>query len=184
MWPDYKRIIYIPVQTRLFLGSRVQCLMFEILHEIIDYNRCPWGGHHYTIFLFVAFTIPNVPRRNKSIHWNKVHRTWRTSKSVSNGEVCSGRKRTESGSWIKFHKNEVLAKIWGYVDRLLKEAIKIKLQSDNINREEGLKLSKSRTPCTNLLKHCNTHKLRKPRKETEETMQKRKQNTLTTGTQG
>jgi hypothetical protein len=38
---------------------------------------------------------------------------------------------------------EVLAKTAGYIDQLVKEAIEIRLNLNNINREEGFKLSQA-----------------------------------------
>lgn len=60
-------------------------------------------------------------------------------------------------NWIKFYETEVLAKISGYLDRLIKEATEIGLHPENINREKGLKLSKARNPCSSLLRHSSTH---------------------------
>jgi hypothetical protein len=73
---------------------------------------------------------------------------------------------------IRFHKTEVLAQTSGYMDRLVKEAIEIKLHPDSISRLEGFKLSKVFNSSTNLLRHSNTHTSRKSLKETEKSMQK------------
>jgi hypothetical protein len=48
-----------------------------------------------------------------------------------------------TGLWIKFHETEVLAKTSGVMNRLVKEPIEIGLRLNNINREEGFKLSKA-----------------------------------------
>jgi hypothetical protein len=63
---------------------------------------------------------------------------------------------TPSGHWIKFQETEVLAKISGCMDQLVKEAMEIKLYLDNINGEEGFKLGKTRNPSTGLLRHSKT----------------------------
>jgi hypothetical protein len=52
-------------------------------------------------------------------------------------------RRIHSGHRIKFHETEVVAKISGYMDRLVKEAIAIKLHPDGINREKGFKISQA-----------------------------------------
>jgi hypothetical protein len=91
---------------------------------------------------------------------------------------------TELGHRIKFHEAEVVAKTSGYMSRLVQEATEIKLHPDNINRLEGLKLSKAWNPSTSLLalRHSNTYTSQKSTEDTEKSMQKRKQNSLTTGT--
>jgi hypothetical protein len=72
---------------------------------------------------------------------------------------------TESGHRIKFHETEGLAETSGYMERLVKEAIEINLNPENINREERFKLSKAWNPRTSLLRHSNTHTSRKSREE-------------------
>jgi hypothetical protein len=47
---------------------------------------------------------------------------------------------------------KVLAKTVGYKDQLVKEAIEIQLHSNNINTEEGFKLSQAWNPPINILK--------------------------------
>jgi hypothetical protein len=42
----------------------------------------------------------------------------------------------KSSHQIKFHETKVLARSSGYMDQLVKEATKLKLHLDNINREE------------------------------------------------
>jgi hypothetical protein len=54
----------------------------------------------------------------------------------------------ESDHQIKFQDTEVLAKTSGYTDWLVKGAIEIKLHPNNINKEEGFKLSKTWNPGT------------------------------------
>jgi hypothetical protein len=56
----------------------------------------------------------------------------------------------DSGHRIEFNETEVLAKTSRYMDRLVKEATKINLHPDNINREEGFKLTKAWNPSTRL----------------------------------
>jgi hypothetical protein len=80
----------------------------------------------------------------------------------------------ESGHRIKSHETEVPAKTSGYMGRLVKEAIGIKLHPGNINREEGFKLSKAWIPSTSLLRRSNTHTSRKFQEDTEKSMNKNK----------
>jgi hypothetical protein len=52
---------------------------------------------------------------------------------------------------IKFRDIEVLAKTAGYMDQLIKEAREIGLHPDNINKEEGFKLSQTLNPAIKIL---------------------------------
>jgi hypothetical protein len=63
---------------------------------------------------------------------------------------------TESSHWIKFQKTEVMAKMSDHMDLIVKEATEIILHLNNINREEGFKLSESWNPSSRLLGHTNT----------------------------
>jgi hypothetical protein len=69
--------------------------------------------------------------------------------------------RIESGHRINFHETEILAETSDCMDRLVKEAIEIKLHLENLNREEWFILSKAWNPSTSLLRHSNTHISRK-----------------------
>jgi hypothetical protein len=62
-----------------------------------------------------------------------------------------GEHSTESGHQIKFRDTEVLARISGVMEELVKLAMEIKLHADNINREEGFKLCKTWNPNTRFL---------------------------------
>jgi dihydropteroate synthase len=80
---------------------------------------------------------------------------------------------TESGKQIKFYGTEVLAKTSGYISRLLKEAIAIKLHPNSINRDEGFNFIKSRNPSTKLLKalkHTQVRKITRRHKEEHATI--------------
>jgi hypothetical protein len=89
---------------------------------------------------------------------------------------------TESGHGIKFRETEALVKISGYMARLVREAIEIKLGQDNINKEEGFKLSKAWNPSTSILRHSNAHRPGKSQEVIEKSMLKK--NSMTTGTPG
>jgi hypothetical protein len=58
---------------------------------------------------------------------------------------------TELDSWIKFQEMNMLAKISGYMDQLVKVVTEIRVQPHNINREERYKLNKARNPTIRLL---------------------------------
>jgi hypothetical protein len=80
----------------------------------------------------------------------------------------------ESGHRFKFHETEVVARISGYMDRLVKEPITIKLHPDSINREKGLKISQAWNPSSNLLRHPHhIHTHHGNPKETQQIMQKK-----------
>jgi hypothetical protein len=80
----------------------------------------------------------------------------------------------ELDHWIMFHETEVLAKTSGHMGGLVKEATEIKLHPDNINREEGFKVSKAWNPRTRLLRHSSTHAPQKSQEDTEKGMLTRK----------
>jgi hypothetical protein len=65
---------------------------------------------------------------------------------------------TEASHRLKFHDPAALAKTSGNMNRHVKEAIEIKFHPENINREEGLKLSKAWNPITRVLRRSNTYK--------------------------
>jgi hypothetical protein len=60
------------------------------------------------------------------------------------------------GRQIKFKNTEVLPKTARYMDRIVKEAIESRLDSNNINQEEGYKLSKAWNPAINILINSHT----------------------------
>jgi hypothetical protein len=62
------------------------------------------------------------------------------------------------------------------MNQLVKEAIEIKLHLNNINREEGLILSKAWNLSTKLLRHSNIHTSQKFEEDTEKSMLRGKQN--------
>jgi hypothetical protein len=64
---------------------------------------------------------------------------------------------TQSSHRVKFHDPEMLAKTLGNMDRHVKESKEMKFHPDNMNIEEGLKLSKAWSPITSLLRCSNTH---------------------------
>jgi hypothetical protein len=74
---------------------------------------------------------------------------------------------TESSHGMKFRETEALVKLSGYMARLVREAVEMKLRPDNINREEGFKLNKAWNPSTSLLRHSNAHTPGKPQEHTE-----------------
>jgi hypothetical protein len=59
------------------------------------------------------------------------------------------------------------------MDRLVKVATEIKLHPDDMNREEGFRLSKAWNPSTKLLRDTNTHTLGKSQEDIEKSMLQR-----------
>jgi hypothetical protein len=88
----------------------------------------------------------------------------------SNFSETSSASGIKSGLRIEFCETEVLAKILGYMDRLVKESISIKLHSANVKREEGFKLSKAWNPCASLLRNSNKYTSWKSQDDTEKRM--------------
>jgi hypothetical protein len=70
--------------------------------------------------------------------------------SISTGKSVVTENSTEWGHQIKFKDTEVLTKTAGYMDRLIKEAIEIRMNPNNINRE-GFKLGQVWNPAIKIL---------------------------------
>jgi hypothetical protein len=58
----------------------------------------------------------------------------------------------EAGHNIDFNNITILDKVTGYMDRIVKEAIEIRLHPNNFNRDRGFTLSRAWQPVTNMLK--------------------------------
>jgi hypothetical protein len=58
----------------------------------------------------------------------------------------------EAGRNIDFNNITILEKVTGYMDRLVKEAIEIRLHPNNFNRDGGFNLSRAWQSVTNMLK--------------------------------
>jgi hypothetical protein len=58
----------------------------------------------------------------------------------------------KAGHIINFKNTTILQIITGYMDRLVKEAIEIRLHPNNFNRDGGFPLSRAWQPVTNMLK--------------------------------
>jgi hypothetical protein len=56
-----------------------------------------------------------------------------------------------TGHKIDFNNVSVLDRASGYMDRLVKEAVQIRLNQNNINRDNGFTLSRAWNPVTKLL---------------------------------
>jgi hypothetical protein len=72
---------------------------------------------------------------------------------------------TESGHQIKFQETEVLVKTSGCMDRLVKEAIKIRRHPKYIIREEGFKLRKAWNHINRLLRFLDAYRLHKTKED-------------------
>jgi hypothetical protein len=64
----------------------------------------------------------------------------------SNANVAVAERIIEWDHQIKFKDTEELTKTAGYMDRLIKEAIEIRLHPNNINTEKGFKLNQEWNP--------------------------------------
>jgi hypothetical protein len=59
----------------------------------------------------------------------------------------------EADHWIEFHQTGVTAKTSGFMDRLVREAMKIMLHPDKTNTEEWFRLRRAWYPSGGLLRH-------------------------------
>jgi hypothetical protein len=53
---------------------------------------------------------------------------------------------------IWFQNTKILSKTWGYMKRLIMEAIQVEIHPNNLNREDGLRLSTTWKPILKLKK--------------------------------
>jgi hypothetical protein len=60
--------------------------------------------------------------------------------------------RIELGHKIDFDESTILARSAGYTDRLVEEAIEIRLHPNSFNRDSGFMLSQAWHPLINVLK--------------------------------
>jgi excinuclease UvrABC helicase subunit UvrB len=58
----------------------------------------------------------------------------------------------EAGHNIDFNNIMILDKVTRYMDRIVKEAIEIRLHPNNFNRDGGFNFSRAWQPVTNMLK--------------------------------
>jgi hypothetical protein len=58
----------------------------------------------------------------------------------------------KAGHNIDFNNITILGKVTGYMDRIVKEAIEIRLHPNNFNRDGGFNLSRAWQPVTHMLR--------------------------------
>jgi hypothetical protein len=79
-----------------------------------------------------------------------------THTTRSTGKSAIAEHSINTGHKIDFNNVSVLDRASGYMDRLVKEAIQIRLNQNNINRDNGFTLSRAWNPVPKLL---STHSL-------------------------
>ncbi|KAJ4435101.1 hypothetical protein ANN_23676 [Periplaneta americana] len=72
--------------------------------------------------------------------------------AVLPGKICSAQHSIEKEHKILFDHTKVINKSSHYWDRTIKEAIEIKLEKNNFNRDSGLQLSQAWTPALDQLR--------------------------------
>jgi hypothetical protein len=77
--------------------------------------------------------------------------TYETHMDRSAGEICGGGTQHQHRTPDYFNIFSVLDRASGYMDRLVKEAIQIRLNQNNFNRDSGFTLSRAWNPVTKLL---------------------------------